>query len=203
MPADPLIRKKVEQAMKLMAEQGVDCWIAQLGQETWSHPDPVQALVVGTSVTWPSAFLVTAAGATIALGATGDVGNVRRAGAYERGEGYFQAMGAWLRPGLGERDVFEFAHAQMRRRQLQPSWDGAYDPGVNIGPKQRLGHAGPGEARLAPGDLVHVDLGVIVDGFASDLQRVWYLRRRGESVASQALLEAFAAVDAAIQAGAA
>ena len=290
MPADPLIRKKVEQAMKLMAEQGVDCWIAQLGQETWSHPDPVQALVVGTSVTWPSAFLLTAAGATIALVATGDVENVRRAGAYERVEGYvqdlepelrrvldelrprslavsyalsdhaadgithgwflklramlsgtphldrlasaepivstlrarklpeeiarirhaveatveiFEAMGAWLRPGLGERDVFEFAHAQMRRRQLQPSWDGAYDPGVNIGPKQRLGHAGPGEARLAPGDLVHVDLGVIVDGFASDLQRVWYLRRRGESVAPQALLEAFAAVDASIQAGAA
>ena len=56
MPADPLIRKKVEQAMKLMAEQGVDCWIAQLGQETWSHPDPVQALVVGTSVTWPWAI---------------------------------------------------------------------------------------------------------------------------------------------------
>src|SRR5207302_1889704 len=195
-------------------------------------------LVVGTSVTWPSAFLLTAAGATIALVATGDVENVRRAGAYERVEGYvqdlepelrrvldelrprslavsyalsdhaadgithgwflklramlsgtphldrlasaepivstlrarklpeeiarirhaveatveiFEAMGAWLRPGLGERDVFEFAHAQMRRRQLQPSWERAYDQGVNIGPKQRLGHAGAGEATLAPG----------------------------------------------------
>jgi Xaa-Pro aminopeptidase len=290
MPADPLLRQKVDQAIALMRERDVDCWIVQLGQETWSHPDPVQSLVVGTSVTWPSAFILTSSGASIALVATGDVRNVRQAGAYERVEGYvedlgpelrrlleelrprsvavsyafsdhvadgithgwflklqqmlsgtpyagrltsaeaivsalrgrklpeevarirraveatveiFEAMGAWLRPGISERDAFDFAHAQMRRRGLQPSWDGAYDPGVDIGPQRSLGHAAPGEARLKPGDLVHVDLGVILDGFASDLQRVWYLRRREESIAPEAILQAFAAVDAAIQAGAA
>jgi Xaa-Pro aminopeptidase len=280
---------KIDQAIALMREHRVECWIAQLGQETWLHPDPIQSLVVGTTVTWPSAFLITAGGATIALVGTGDVGNVRRTGAYERVEGYvrdlepelrrvleelapesiavsyaesdygadgithgwflklqrmlqgtpfadrllsaepivtalrarklpeevdrirqavratveiLEQMGAWLRPGISERDVFAYAHAQMRRRQLEPSWDAAYDPGVRIGPQRQLGHAAPGEARARPGDLVHVDFGVMVDGFGSDLQRVWYLRRPGEAVAPDPILEAFAAVDASIQAGA-
>jgi Xaa-Pro aminopeptidase len=286
---DALLRKKIDQAVSLLREHEIDCWIAQLGQETWLHPDPIQPLVIGVSVTWPSAFLITSAGQTIALVGTGDVGNVQSNTAFERVQGYvrdlapellrvldelrpqrigistalsdygadglthgwyqrllkmlegtpyrdrlvsaeamvsklrarklpeeierirhavratveiFEAMGAWLRPGVSERDVFEFAHAQMARRKLQPSWDGAYDPGVNIGPKSQLGHGGPGGARAHPGDVVHVDFGVLLDGFGSDLQRVWYLRRPGESVAPGPVLEAFAAVDASIQAGA-
>lgn len=286
---DSLLRAKIDQAIALMIEQGVDCWIAQLGQETWLHPDPIQALVVGTTITWPSAFLITARGDTIALVGTGDVGNVESVGAYARVEGYiedlapllrktltelnpkqiavsfalndygadgithgwfvrlqkmlaetpylkrlvsaepivsrlrarklpeeimrirkavqatveiFEAMGRWLRPGVSERDVYTFAHAQMARRGLLPSWDGAYDPGVNIGPQRTVGHAAPGQAKAAPGDVIHVDFGVLVDGFGSDLQRTWYLRRPGESVAPEPILEAFTAVDASIQAGA-
>ncbi|HYM50832.1 MAG TPA: Xaa-Pro peptidase family protein [Candidatus Limnocylindrales bacterium] len=289
MARDPLLRKKIDQAIALLKEHEIDCWIAQLGQETWLHPDPIQPLVIGTSITWPSAFLITAGGQTIALVGTGDVGNVRQVGAYERVEGYvkdlapelrrvldelkpgriavsyaasdygadgithgwftklqamlkgtphgarltsaepvvsplrarklpeevtrirqavratveiFEALGGWLRPGVSERDVFDFAHAQMRRRGLLPSWDGAYDPGVNIGAQEFVGHGAPGEQKARAGDLVHVDFGVVVDGFGSDLQRLWYLRRPGESVAPEPIAEAFAAVDASIQAGA-
>lgn len=287
--ADPLLRKKIDQAVGLLKAQGVDCWIAQLGQETWLHPDPIQPLVIGTTITWPSAFLITAKGQTIALVGTGDVGNVRSTGGYDRVEGYvkdlapdllrvlteldpqrvavsyalndygadgishgwflrlqqmlagtvfaerlisaepivtplrarklpeevdrirhavqatveiFDAMSAWLRPGVSERDVFDFAHAQMSRRRVLPSWDATYDPGVNIGPQETLGHGAPGSARAQAGDVIHVDFGVMVDGFGSDLQRVWYLRRPGESVAPEPILEAFSAVDASIQAGA-
>lgn len=289
MAGDPLLRKKIDQAIGLLTEHGIDCWIAQLGQETWLHPDPVQPLVIGTSVTWPSAFLITADGKTIALVGSGDVRNVRAVSAYDRVEGYvkdlapelvrtldelgpksigisfalndygadgithgwfmrleemlrgtphlerltsaeavvsglrsrklpeeverirhavratteiFEAMSAWLRPGVSERDVFEFAHAQMARRRLQPSWDGTYDPGVDIGPQEVLGHGAPGDRKARPGDLVHVDFGVVLDGFGSDLQRLWYLRRPGESIAPEPILEAFSAVDASIQAGA-
>src|SRR5437660_10356509 len=93
---------KIDQAMALMREHRVDCWIAQLGQETWLHPDPIQSLVVGTTVTWPSAFLITAAGATIALVGTGDVDNVRRTGAFERVEGYVRDLEPELRRVLEE-----------------------------------------------------------------------------------------------------
>ena len=287
---DSLLRAKIDQAVELMKEQGIDCWIAQLGQETWLHPDPIQALVVGTTVTWPAAFLITAQGDTVALVGSGDVGNVQSVGAYARVEGYvedlalllnrtvkkldpkriavsfalndygadgithgwfvrlqemlddtpyrkrlvsaepivsrlrarklpeeiarirkavqataeiLEAMGRWLRPGVSERDVFTFAHTQMARRGLLPSWDGAYDPGVNIGPQRTVGHGAPGTARAGPGDVVHVDFGVVLDGFGSDLQRMWYLRRPGESLAPEPITEAFSAVDASIQAGAA
>jgi Xaa-Pro aminopeptidase len=285
---DSLLRKKLDQAIALLNEKQVDCWLAQLGQETWLHPDPIQPLVIGTSVSWPSAFLITAQGDTIALVATGDVENVRKSTAFERVEGYvkdltpelrrvlsdldprqlavsyalndygsdgithgwfvrlqqmlegspyssrlisaepivsalrarklpeevrkireavratieiFEAMGAWLRPGVSEKDVFDFAHAQMRRRGLTASWDPAYDPGVNIGVQTAMGHGAPGSKKAAWGDLIHVDFGVVLDGFGSDIQRMWYVRRPGESTAPEPILEAFAAVDAAIQCG--
>jgi Xaa-Pro aminopeptidase len=285
---DSLLRKKLDQAIALLNENQVDCWLAQLGQETWLHPDPIQQLVIGTSVSWPSAFLVTAKGETIALVATGDVENVRKSTAFDRVEGYvkdltpelrrvlgdldprrlavsyalndygsdgithgwfvrleqmldgtpystrivsaepivsalrarklpeevarireavratieiFEAMAAWLRPGVSEKDVFDFAHAQMRRRALTASWDPAYDPGVNIGVQTALGHGAPGSRKAGWGDLIHVDFGVVLDGFGSDLQRIWYVRRPGESTAPEPILEAFAAVDASIQCG--
>src|SRR5690242_19083889 len=102
MAGDPLVRKKLEQAVALMREQGVDLWIAQLAQETWNHPDPLQSIVIGTSVVWPGAFLVAAAGATIALVAKGDVVYVERTGAYQRVEGYFTDLEPELRRVLEE-----------------------------------------------------------------------------------------------------
>ncbi len=286
---DALVRRKIEQAVELLKEHRIDCWIAQLGQQTWLHPDPIQALVVGTTVTWPSAFLITAGGETIALVGSGDMVNVRATGGYDQVEGYvkdlapelrrtlkrldpgkiavsyalsdygadgithgwflrlrtilantayarrlvsaepivtllrarklpeevarirravqatveiFQAMGAWLRSGVSERDVFDFAHAQMARRRLSPSWDASYDPTVHIGPHEAAAPVALGTARARPGDLIHVEFGLTLDGFSSALQRTWYLRRRGESVAPEPVLEAFTVVDAAIQAGA-
>jgi hypothetical protein len=36
--------------------------------------------------------------------------------------------------------------------------------------------------RIEPGHLVHVELGVRRDGYSSDLQRMWYVRRLGELI---------------------
>src|SRR5262249_6399484 len=43
-------------------------------------------------------------------------------------------------------------------------------------------HTYPSDAvRVEPGHLVHVDLGVRLDGYCSDLQRMWYVPRPGET----------------------
>jgi Xaa-Pro aminopeptidase len=54
---------------------------------------------------------------------------------------------------------------------------------------------------LEPGDVVHVDLGVTRNGFASDLQRSYYWRRPGEVRAPAPVQRAFDAVVAALNAG--
>jgi hypothetical protein len=50
-----LVRAKHRQAVGLMAEHGVDCWLIQFARETGLRPDPLGYLV-GGGVTWPSAF---------------------------------------------------------------------------------------------------------------------------------------------------
>lgn len=88
----------------------------------------------------------------------------------------FGDIGRLARPGLSERAIHDQVHAWMRERNLGFAWDAAGDPIVNCGPYSPTGHALASTDRLlATGDLLHVDLGVTKDDYASDLQRCWVL----------------------------
>jgi Xaa-Pro aminopeptidase len=86
-----------------------------------------------------------------------------------------------IRPRLSERDLAAFAHARFAELGVAPAWPAEGCPIVNGGPSSDLGHTYPSAAvRVEPGHLVHIDLGVRRDGYCSDLQRMWYVRRPGE-----------------------
>ncbi len=109
-----------------------------------------------------------------------------------------------LRPGLSECDLADFVHDQFRQRGVPSAWDWNACPIVNCGPHSEPGHAKPrADLKVEPGQLVHIDLGVRQDGFCSDLQRMWYVRRPGETAPPKNIQRAWATVLAAIDAGAA
>ncbi len=109
-----------------------------------------------------------------------------------------------LKPGLSEKDIADFIHAQFAQYTVQPAWERAYCPIVNCGPGSAMGHAGPSVHYVAqPGHLVHIDLGVILDDYVSDIQRVWYLQPEGETEIPVAITKAFEVVCGAIDAAAA
>ncbi len=109
-----------------------------------------------------------------------------------------------IRPGRSERDLAAFVHAQFAELGVTPAWPAEGCPIVNSGPASEVGHTYPSAAiHIEPGHLVHIDLGVRRDGYCSDLQRMWYVRRSGESGPPDALRRAFDTVVRAIQAGAA
>jgi Xaa-Pro aminopeptidase len=113
-------------------------------------------------------------------------------------------VGGQIRPGVSERDLADFIHQEFRRRGLATAWSFDSCPIVNCGPASEPGHASPrDDLRVEPGQLVHIDLGVRQDGFCSDLQRMWYVRRRGETAPPESVQRAFRAVVRAIEAGAA
>lgn len=275
---DDVVRAKVEQAASLLAAHDIPVWIVQFGRETFDHPQPVQQLLVGTSVTWPAAFVITAAGTTHAIVGTGDLANVREIGAYADVRGYVQDIGpplrdllaeldgghiavsyslsddsadnishgmylqleraleatphgerlvsaeqvltvvrarklpievermrraigeteslfdlieATLRLGVREREVAKAVHEATRRQGWQLAWDPQYDPAINFGPAAAFGHSRPGEIALERGMTVHVDLGIKVDGYCSDLQRTWYVSENGEMEAPEAVRRPF------------
>ena len=108
-----------------------------------------------------------------------------------------------IRPGASERDLAAFVQARFAELGVTPAWPAEGCPIVNTGPSSDLGHTYPSATILIePGHLVHIDLGVRLDSYCSDLQRMWYVRRPGESAPPADVQRAFSTVVRAIEAGA-
>jgi len=115
----------------------------------------------------------------------------------------FEAVGAFARVGVSEREVYDFIQREVDARGYGYAWDRDGDPIVNSGPDSAFGHGRPSpEIRIAPGHILHLDLGVVCEGYASDIQRCWYVPRAGERGVPDDVRRAFDAVNGAITAGA-
>ena len=117
-------------------------------------------------------------------------------------EDLFRRIEAALHPGITEKQLQEQVHRWIHESGMGFSWEDAMNPIVDFGPlRAPMGHSLPGDAALAPGHLVHVDMGLRRDGYSSDLQRTWYFLRDGETEAPEPVRKAFEATRAAIDAG--
>ena len=284
-----MVSQKIRQAAGLLREFDLPLWIVQFARETYDHPEPVQELAVGTTVTWPAAFLVSSRGDSIAIVGTGDVAGVEGVGAYDRVVGYVQDVAPdlravlqelrperigisysldddsadnmthgmymmllrclegtpfaermvpadsvlvalrsrklpieierirssirqtqeifgevelLLRPGVNEKHVADAVRDLVAARGATMAWDSHYDPIVNFGPQSSSGHGAPSETiTLQPGMLAHVDLGIKLDGYCSDLQRMWYLLADGEDHPPESVQRPFDIVRTSMEAG--
>ncbi|MBV6459549.1 MAG: Methionine aminopeptidase [Fimbriimonadaceae bacterium] len=118
--------------------------------------------------------------------------------AIEATDRLFEDIAGIARVGVTERHIFDQVHRMMRERGLGWSWDPEGDPIVNSGPESMIGHGIPSSTiSIQPGHVFHVDLGVLVEDYSSDLQRSWYV---GDEVPED-VDAAFRAVKGAIMAG--
>jgi Xaa-Pro aminopeptidase len=106
----------------------------------------------------------------------------------------------YAKPGLSELHIGQFMHQQLDQRRLLPAWDRPHCPIVNAGADSPVGHVGPSSIVLKPGQILHIDFGVIQDGYASDIQRLAYTLRPGETAAPEPVQHGFDTVVRAIQA---
>lgn len=111
----------------------------------------------------------------------------------------YQQTYEFMKPGMTEKDISDFMHKQLENRLLLPAWTYEGCPAVNSGPLSPVGHAAPTDIKLEPGHLVHFDFGVQKDGYCSDIQRMVYLLKPGETDAPTAGKEGFNLVRAAIE----
>jgi Xaa-Pro dipeptidase len=116
----------------------------------------------------------------------------------------FAEVTAAVHVGMSERAVYDLVQARIAERGLGYAWDRAGDPIVNSGPDSMIGHGVPSpQITIAPGHVFHIDLGVVVEGYSSDIQRCWYVPHEGETVLPDDVIRAASAVNGAISAGAA
>jgi Xaa-Pro aminopeptidase len=117
-------------------------------------------------------------------------------------ERIFQRVEGILRPGITARQLQQEVQRWVRESGSGFAWEERMNPLVDFGPLGApQGHTLPGDTALRPGHLIHIDLGLIQNGFASDLQRTWYWLRDGEKGAPEPVPKTFAATRAAIDAG--
>lgn len=97
----------------------------------------------------------------------GEIEALRRACA--AGDAAWSTLGAWLRPGMTEREAALRLNSEMITAGAQ--WR-AFDMIFASGPNSAVPHHRPTERTLQAGDLVKVDFGGIVDGYHSDMTRM-------------------------------
>ena len=112
----------------------------------------------------------------------------------------FDLAVARLRPGARERDFAADLEYRMRRLGAEKP---AFETIVAGGVRSALPHAQPTAAPLHAGDLVMVDMGAFVQGYASDMTRMLFLGQPDAKVKRtyKAVLEAQLAAIDAVRAG--
>ncbi len=86
-----LTGEKLRQAQDILRELGIDLWLTFV-RESAHMPDPALEIVVGTHVTWQTAFLVPAQGRTHAIVGSLDAANVREKTPFDDVTGYVQSI---------------------------------------------------------------------------------------------------------------
>lgn len=83
-------------------------------------------------------------------------------------ESVFERLLGFIRPGVSEKEIAaEIVYEHLKRGADKMS----FDPIVASGPNGALPHATPTDRRIEPGDLIVLDIGCFVNGYASDMTR--------------------------------
>ncbi|TFG98736.1 MAG: aminopeptidase P family protein, partial [Calditrichales bacterium] len=86
-----MIKEKIQQAFNILKEENIDCWLTFV-RETSTTPDPATDIIVGTGVTWQSAFILTADGQATAIVGSLDKPNQESYGYYPEIIGYLKSI---------------------------------------------------------------------------------------------------------------
>jgi Xaa-Pro aminopeptidase len=113
----------------------------------------------------------------------------------------FESARSYIKTGVSGRDIQKFFQDKVHELGADFAWEKSGNPYCSIGTRSSYLCIRPPEDVCAqPGDLINVDFGLRIDGFASDNQRSYYVLRKGETQAPEEIRRAFYAVQEAIRA---
>jgi Xaa-Pro aminopeptidase len=98
-----LIREKLQQAVGILQEYGIDCWVTFV-RESGMLRDPMMDFLCDADMTWHSAFIVFRTGETQAIVGQMEKQTVDELGVYQRVTGYVEGIKADLLAALQARN---------------------------------------------------------------------------------------------------
>ena len=122
------------------------------------------------------------------------------AAAVEKGVQILDEARSHIKVGLNGPEIQAF----FQKKSAELAAPSLYSPFCSIGPRSSYLCKRPAvDVYVQPGDVVNVDYGVIVDGFASDNQRTYYILKEGETEAPEYVRNAVKCLQEANKAAAA
>ena len=105
----------------------------------------------------------------------------------------------YIKVGMTEIEIGEYMHKLAAEFSVTFAWPADNCPAVNSGPNSPVGHSGPTNIKVERGHIIHFDFGVKYEGYCSDIQRVCYVLREGETEAPPEVQRGFITVRTAIE----
>jgi Xaa-Pro aminopeptidase len=105
----------------------------------------------------------------------------------------------FLKVGMTEIEVGEYMQQLAKEYGVGLAWPAENCPAVNSGPNSPFGHNGPTDIKIEPGHLIHFDFGVKYEDYCSDIQRIGYVLREGETEAPAEVQRGFITLRTAIE----
>jgi Xaa-Pro aminopeptidase len=103
----------------------------------------------------------------------------------------FSKVKDFIAPGRTELEIAAFMTAEVAARGLEAAWDPTHCPAVFTGPDSAGAHYRPTERKVERGHVLNMDFGVKVEGYVSDMQRVFYLLEEGQAAAPDDVMKGF------------
>lgn len=280
-----LIKEKVEQAIGILKENGVDCWITFVRESGIVH-DPMLDFLIQADVTWHSAFIVTKSGNTYAIVGQMDTATIEDLGVYTHVQGYVEGIKeplsrvlkeidpgsialnyskgseisdglthgmyltlqdilgeigyadrivsaekiasslkarktdyelermtraiahtldimakvtSYIAPGKTEKEIAAFMIREVENRGLELAWERSHCPAVFTGPETAEAHYKPTDRKVERGHVLNMDFGVKFEDYCSDIQRTFYILKKGETRAPEDVQKGFDTIVTAIE----
>lgn len=109
-------------------------------------------------------------------------------------EDIFDRVARAFRIGMTAREIAALFQIEADRAGVPTAWSRRHCPTVTVGSKSPVGHVSPGDEPIQRGCLVHVDFGIVRNGYCSDLQRAWYVAAPGGEPVPEPVRRAYAAI---------
>jgi Xaa-Pro aminopeptidase len=111
----------------------------------------------------------------------------------------FDSVTKFIKPGVSEIQIADFIKKIVVKKGFSLAWEEDHCPAVFTGPDTQSAHSGPTNRKVKPGHLVNIDFGIRYKGYCSDLQRTWYVLKKGEKVAPPEVERGFNVIRDSIQ----
>ncbi|HEY6950825.1 MAG TPA: Xaa-Pro peptidase family protein [Bacteroidota bacterium] len=114
-------------------------------------------------------------------------------------ERIFVEVAGFIKPGRTEAEVASFMKKKVEDLGLELAWDEKTCPSVFTGPDTAGAHYNPTKRVVKRGHILNIDFGVKVGGYCSDLQRTFYILRKGEKKAPADVQKGFDTIVTSIE----